>query len=191
MKMFKVFKLSLLLAALMLLLVSMGFVANAAVTEYDSQKLYLVSGDLTADGVQYSDVVNTITANTAVVVLEKSVTLEPDPSVFPHKDHYDLVQVYILTEVEIAASSSTTADISLKVQARNEGGTYVDLCAWQDYTDPGTSFTAKTLKGYADLDSNFNEIPFDVQILVKCNEKDEGKARVKNTSYVEPVWLKY
>lgn len=187
----RMFKVALMLAVLALL-VGVGFAADAAVTGYDSQKLYLVSGDLTTDGIQYSDIVTTATADTAVVVLEKSITLEPDPSVFPYKDHYDLVQVYILTETEIAASSSVNADISLKVQAKNaDETTYVDVCDWQLYENVGTSFTAKVLKGYAEVQSGFNEIPFDLKILMKCNEDNEGKAKVKNTSYVEPVWLKY
>ena len=32
--------------------------------------------------------------------------------------------------------------------------------------------------------SNFNALPFEVRLVIQCNEANEGRARVKNSSYV-------
>jgi len=80
--------------------------------------------------------------------------------------------------------SSGTADVTYKWQARNQGGTWVDLHSAVTKTDIGTSYVEETRSGRFQMVSNFNALPFEVRLVIQCNEASEGRARVKNSSYV-------
>lgn len=139
-------------------------------TEYPFAK-----GDLTADGVQWSAEVDTTTPDTDVEV--ESATLKP-PALG------EVLEVEFGLTAAFRAVSSGTADVTYKWQARNQGGTWVDLHSAVTKTDIGTSYVEETRSGRFQMVSNFNALPFEVRLVIQCNEASEGRARVKNSSYV-------
>jgi len=139
----------------------------------------LVSGDLASDGVQYSDEVTTGDADADVDVLTKVV----DPGL-----EGDILWVEFGLTAEFKAVSSSTADLIWKWQARNKDGTWVDLHSAVTETDIGTTYESRTRSGYFEPETNFNYVPFEVRLILQCNEANEGKAKVKNSSYVRVIY---
>lgn len=136
-------------------------------------------GNLTADGIQWSAEKDTTTAGVDIEV--ESVTIKP-----PAKGA--LMEVEFGVTAAFRAVSSATADITYKWQARNEGGTWVDLHTAVTKTDIGTTYVEETRSGRFQLVSNFNAIPFEVRLIVQCNEANEGRAKAKSSSYVRMIY---
>ncbi len=132
-------------------------------------------GDLTSNGIQWSSEVDTTTADTDVEV--ERVTIRP-PALG------ELIEVEFGLTAAFRAVSSATADLTYKWQARNSGGTWVDLHSPVTKTDIGTSYVEETRSGRFALTSNFDSLPFEVRLVIQCNEANEGRAKVKNSSYV-------
>ena len=146
----------------------------------------LVDGDLTASGVQYSAMDTTTTSATDIVLFSKSIDLVFGP---PTGTHKFLISLYFEIYGEFRAKSSGTADVEWKPQVRNKSGTWTDLVAAHvDLADLGTSFIASTLKGYAEISSTIDEIPFDFRVLMKCDTTDEGVGKIKSGSYVRVIF---
>lgn len=147
-----------------------------------------VTGDLTST-VQYSTVVNTTTAGADVTLFSKSIDLifgiAPDGRTASHKF---LIGCYFNIITEIRSVSTGTADVEWKPQARNKDGTWTDLASYVDLPDVGASYTQSVLKGYAEISDTFDEMPFDFRILIKCDEVNEGRGRVKSGSYVRAIF---
>jgi len=139
-------------------------------TEYPFAK-----GALTADGIQWSAEVDTTTAGVDVEVA--SVTIKP-PALG------GLIEVEFGLTAAFRAVSSATADLTYKWQARNAGGTWVDLHNAVTKTDIGTTYVEETRSGRFSLVSNFNALPFEVRLVIQCNEANQSRAKVKNSSYV-------
>ncbi len=139
----------------------------------------LVSDDLTSDGVQYSAEVTTGSADVDVDVLARLV----DPGL----DGNVLWVEFGLT-AEFRAVSSATADLVWKWQARNKDGSWVDLHPAVTETNIGTSYLSRTRSGYFTPVANFQEVPFEVRLILQCNEASEGRAKVKNSSYIRVVY---
>ncbi|NQT04769.1 MAG: hypothetical protein HQ577_02045 [Dehalococcoidia bacterium] len=139
-------------------------------TEYPFAK-----GDLTSDGVQWSAEADTTTADTDVEV--ECVTVRP-PALG------EVIEIEFGLTAAFRAVSSSTADLTYKWQGRNKGGTWVDLHGAITKTDIGTSYVEETRSGRFQMVSNFNSLPFEVRLVIQCNEANEGWARVKNSSYV-------
>ena len=136
-------------------------------------------GDLTSDGIQWSTEVDTTTADTDVEV--ENITIKP-PALGA------LLEVEFGLTAAFRAVSSATADLTYKWQARNKGGTWVDLHSAVTKTDIGTTYVEETRSGRFKTAANFDSLPFEVRLLIQCNETDEGRARVKNSSYVRVVY---
>jgi len=159
----------------------------------------LVEGVLTTDGVQYSSEVTTEDANTEKVLLAKNLDLKVNVNRISSGAYINtekaidvpknILTVYFEIIVALKASSSATADVFWKAQARNDGGTWVDLFAWTEYADIGTTYEEKTFKGYFNPQTNFNQLPADFQILIKCDEANEGVGKVKSGSYIKVNFL--
>ncbi len=132
-------------------------------------------GDLTSDGIQWSAEKDTVTADTDVVV--ESVTIRP-PALG------EVLEIEFGLTAAFRAVSSSTADLIYKWQARNKGGTWVALHSAVTKTNIGTTYVEETRSGRFQAESNFNSLPFEVRLSVQCNEADEGRAKVKNSSYV-------
>jgi len=139
-------------------------------TEYSFAK-----GDLTADGIQWSAEVDTTTTDTDVEV--ESVTIRP-PALG------EMIEVEFGLTAAFRAVSSSTADLIYKWQARNKGGTWVDLHNAVTKTNIGTTYVEETRSGRFKTVANFNSLPFEVRLVIQCNEANEGRAKVKNSSYV-------
>ena len=140
-------------------------------TEYPFAK-----GDLTSDGIQWSTEVDTTTADTDVEV--ESVTIKP-PALG------ELIEVEFGLTAAFRAVSSATADLIYKWQVRNEGETWVDLHSAVTKTDIGTTYVEETRSGRFQTVTNFNALPFEVRLIIQCNEANEGRARVKNSGYIK------
>ena len=132
-------------------------------------------GDLTSNGIQWSSEVDTTTADTDVEV--ERVTIRP-PALG------ELIEVEFGLTAAFRAVSSATADLTYKWQARNKGGTWVDLHSAITKADIGTSYIEETRTGRFKLVSNFNSLPFEVRLVIQCDEANQGRAKVKNSSYV-------
>lgn len=139
-------------------------------TEYPFAK-----GNLTSDGIQWSAEKDTTTANTDVEV--ECVTIKP-PALGA------MVEVEFGLTAAFRAVSSATADLIYKWQARNKGGTWVDLHSAVTKTNVGTTYVEETRSGRFKPVANFDSVPFEVRLIIQCNEANEGRAKVKNSSYV-------
>ena len=132
-------------------------------------------GSLTSDGIQWSTEADTTTADVDVEV--ESVTIKP-PALG------GLIEVEFGLTAAFRAVSSGTADVIYKWQARNKGGTWVDLHSAVTKADIGTTYIEETRSGRFKTVSNFDSLPFEVRLIIQCNEANEGRAKVKNSSYV-------
>ncbi len=132
-------------------------------------------GNLTSDGTQWSTEKDTTTADVDVEV--ENVTIKP-PALGK------MIEVEFGLTAAFRAVSSATADLIYKWQARNKGGTWVDLHSAVTKTDIGTTYVEETKSGYFKAVANFNSIPFEVRLIIQCNEANEGRAKIKNSSYV-------
>lgn len=139
-------------------------------TEYPFAK-----GDLTADGIQWSAEKDTTTAGVDVEV--ECVTISP-PALGA------LIEVEFGLTAAFRAVSSATADLTYKWQARNKGGTWVDLHTAVTKTNIGTTYVEETRSGRFKLVAGFNSLPFEVRLIVQCSEANQGRSKVKNASYV-------
>jgi hypothetical protein len=140
-------------------------------TEYPFAK-----GDLTADGIQWSAEVDTTTPDTDVEV--ECVTIKP-PALG------EIIEVEFGLTAAFRAVSSATADLTYKWQARNKGGTWVNLHGTVAKTNIGTTYVEETRSGRFNLVANFDSLPFEVRLVIQCNEANQGRAKVKNSSYVK------
>ena len=143
-------------------------------------------GDLTSDGIQWSAEVDTTTVNTDVTV--ESITIDQIKSGGGPGAEGTLIEVEFGLTAAFKAVSSATADIQFKWQARNKGGTWVDLHAYITITDPGTTYAERTRPGRFKTVANFEKVPFDVQLIFQCNEANQGRAKTKNASYITALY---
>lgn len=132
-------------------------------------------GDLTSDGTQWSAEKDTTTADVDVEV--ESVIIKP-PALG------EMLEVEFGLTAAFRAVSSSTADLKYKWQARNKGGTWVDLHSQVTKTNIGTTYIEETRSGRFKKVTNFDSIPFEVRLIIQCNEVNEGRAKIKNSSYV-------
>ena len=139
-------------------------------TEYPFAK-----GDLTSNGIQWSAEKDTTTADVDVEV--ESVTIKP-PALG------EVIEVEFGLTAAFRAVSSATADLIYKWQARNKGGTWVDLHSAVTKTNVGTSYVEETRSGRFKTVANFDSLPFEMRLIIQCNEANEGRAKIKNSSYV-------
>ena len=132
-------------------------------------------GNLTADGIQWSAEKDTTTADVDVEV--ESVTIKP-PALG------EMIEVEFGLTAAFRAVSSATADLKYKWQARDKGGTWVDLHSQVTKTNIGTTYVEETRSGRFKTVANFNSLPFEVRLVIQCNEANEGRAKIKNSSFI-------
>ncbi len=132
-------------------------------------------GNLTSDGIQWSAEKDTTTADVDVEV--ENIIIKP-PALGA------MVEVEFGLTAAFRAVSSATADLIYKWQARNKGGTWVDLHNAVTKTDIGTTYVEETRSGSFKTVANFDSMPFEVRLVIQCNEANEGRAKIKNSSYV-------
>jgi hypothetical protein len=132
-------------------------------------------GALTSDGIQWSAEKDTTTPDVDVEV--EKVAIKP-PALGK------LLEIEFGLTAAFRAVSSATADVTYRWQARNAGGTWVDLHTAVTKTDIGTTYIEETRSGRFAPVANFNAIPFEVRLIIQCNEANQGRAKIKNASYV-------
>lgn len=135
----------------------------------------LVSGNLTSDGIQYSTETDTTTANTNVVIFSKYI----DPYILA-----DILTIEFALTAAFRSVTSATADLIWKWQASDDNSNWVDLHSAVTETNIGTTYTERSMGGYFTPETNFNQVPFYIRLILQCNEANEGRAKVKNGSYV-------
>lgn len=88
------------------------------------------------------------------------------------------------------AVSSATADLIYKWQARNKDkANWVDLMTAVTITNPSTTYQETTYSGRFPVEAGkLDSMPIEVRLILQCNETDEGRAKVKNSSYVKLIW---
>lgn len=139
-------------------------------------------GTTNSDGVQYGDEVVTVDADTDYVLLTYDSTAS-----YP-KLAGNLAWVHYNIVFELKAGNST-ADLKWKLQARNKGGTWTDMCAEQTESNINTTYVAKRIKGYLDIKTNITEMPFEMRLIFQSNETTPGigTGKVKNDTVIRMV----
>lgn len=139
---------------------------------------YVATPALTTDGVQWSDSKDTTTANTDITVFQ--VAISP-----PRAGTLKEVEFGLMAGFRAVASA--TADLIYQWQAKdNAVSTWVNMFAATTITNPGTTEQEKPWSGVFPplYSANFDAVPFDIRLILQCNEANEGRGRVKGSSWV-------
>ena len=140
-------------------------------------------GDLTATGVQYSDVVTgTTTTYEDVEEVTIDVPLEAGRSTEP------------IVEVELGITWRQSCDGATdnavgRVQARDSGGTYVTIMTEVTNVAAGVTYEEWTYSGRFETVANLDVVPLDIKVQVRSDgTTNNGRAQVKNSSYVTVIY---
>lgn len=137
-------------------------------------------GKLTSDGIQWSSEV--ATSDDELTEVEKVTVELPNKAAEIYQVELGLTMAY--------KSSGATKDVKFKWQARNKDGTWVDLHDLVTIDNPGTSYIEDTRSGYFASEGNFNQVPFDVRLVIQREDSGENAtAKVKNSSYIRILCL--
>jgi hypothetical protein len=136
-------------------------------------------GGLTADGVQWSDEHTTSTDDYEEV---ESITINP-PAL-------GVVLEYEFGLTCAVKSSGASESVLFKWQARNQGGTWVDLNSEVTYTADASTYKEYTYSGRFKPVADFNTIPFDVRLVIKSGSPgvENAVGKTKGSSYVKVVY---
>ena len=131
-------------------------------------------GNLTTDGIQWSDEVSTTDAEWTEI---EAVKIKPEFT-------KDIVEIEMALTLRLK-SSGAAKFAKFKWQARNEDGTWVDLCSEQTYAADASAYKEHTISGRFKTTANFDEIPLDIRAMVQREDETENvTAQCKNSSYV-------
>jgi len=136
-------------------------------------------GNLTADGIQWST--EKTTATDACETVEE-VTVNPPALGAVIEFEFGLTCA--------VKSSSTTEGVLFKWQARNKGGSWVDLHTEVTYAANASVYREYTMSGRFKPVAGFNGVPFDLRLAIKSagagGENAVGKT--KSSSYVRVIY---
>ena len=136
-------------------------------------------GNLASDGVQWSAEKTTATDDYETV---EEVTLNP-PAL-------GAVMEFEFGLTGAVKSSGATEAVLFKWQARNRGGTWVDLHDEVSYTADASAFKEYTYSGRFKPVANFNAVPFDIRLQIKSGTAggENAVGKIKNSSYVKVIY---
>ncbi len=136
-------------------------------------------GNLTSDGIQWSAEKTTSTDNYETV---EQVTVNP-----PALGSIIEFEFGLTCAVK---SSGATESVLFKWQARNKGGTWVDIHSEVTYAADASAYKEYTYSGRFQLVANFNGVPFDLQLLIKSGGAggENAVGKTKNSSYVKLIY---
>ncbi len=136
-------------------------------------------GDLTSDGIQWSAEKTTSTDDYETV---EEVNINPPALGTVIEFEFGLTCA--------VKSSGATESILFKWQARNKGGTWVDLHSEVTYPADASAYSEYTYSGRFKPAANFNAVPFDVRLAVKSGGAGGENAigKTKSSSYVKVVY---
>lgn len=143
---------------------------------------------LMINGVQYTSVANTAANDTNATINTMSFGLINTD--YPHAGRGTLKEVEIGLTMALQGRQSSNAIMTYWLQGRNSPPpdyTWVTLSAGETNI-PGTSFTDVTLAGRAQIQTNFNKVPFQLRAVYQCNQTNEGSAKIKSSSYVRWIY---
>ncbi len=137
------------------------------------------TGNLTSDGVQWSAEKTTSTDDYETV---EEVTLSPPALGAVVEFEFGLTCV--------VKSSGATESVLFKWQARNKGGTWVDLHDEVTYSADASSYEEYTYSGRFQPVTNFDDMPFDIRLQIKSGAAggENAVGKTKNSSYVKVIY---
>ncbi len=136
-------------------------------------------GNLTSDGVQWSAEKTTTTDEYETV---EQVTVNPPALGAVIEFEFGLTCA--------VKSSGATESALFKWQARNKGGTWVDLHDEVTYPADASTYKEYTHSGRFQPVANFKDVPFDIQLLIKSGAAggENAVGKTKNSSYVKVIY---
>ncbi len=139
----------------------------------------LAKGNLTSDGVQWSAEKTTSTDGYETV---EQVTVNPPALGGVIEFEFGLTGA--------VKSSGATESVLFKWQARNKGGTWVDLHSEVTYAADASTYKEYTYSGRFTPVANFNAVPFDIQLLIKSGGAggETATGKTKNSSYIKVIY---
>lgn len=136
-------------------------------------------GNLTPDGVQWSAEKTTATDDYETV---EEVTISPP-------------QLGAIIEFEFGLtcavkSTGTLEGVLFKWQARNKGGTWVDLHDEVTYPADASAYKEYTYGGRFKPVASFNSIPFEVRLVIKSGGAggENAVGKTKGSSYIKVIY---
>lgn len=148
-------------------------------TDYEDR---LVTGDLTADGVQWSPEITSGGANVLTDVFTRLI----DPAL---QGRILLVEFGLTAWFRQIGATGNPTNLRWQWQVRNPGGTWVNL--HPEVTEPSSEADTtyeRTRSGFATVVADFNNVPFELRLQFRTSVAGAGRARVKNSSYVRVVY---
>ena len=148
-----------------------------AIVEHEEHPF--AKGNLTSDGVQWSAEHTTSTDDYEEV---ENVTISP-----PALGGILEFEFGLTCAVE---SSGATESVLFKWQARNRGGTWVDLHGEVTYAADASAYKEYTYSGRFKPVANFNAVPFDVRLVIKSGGAggENAVGKTKSSSYVKVIY---
>ncbi len=148
-----------------------------AVIEYIEHPF--AKGSLTSDGVQWSAEKTTSTDDYETV---EEVTVNPP-----------VLGAVIEFEFGLTCavkSSSSSESVLFKWQARNKSGTWVDLHTAVTYAADASAYKEYTYSGRFKPEANFNNVPFDIRLVIKSGGAggENAVGKTKNSSYAKIIY---
>ncbi len=136
-------------------------------------------GNLTPDGVQWSAEKTTSTDDYETV---EEVTVNPPALGAVLEFEFGLTCA--------VKSSSTSESVLFKWQARNKGGSWVDLHSEVTYPANASAYREYTYSGRFKPVANFSAVPFDVRLVIKSGAAggENAVGKTKNSSYVRVAY---
>ena len=136
-------------------------------------------GNLTSDGVQWSAEKATSADDYETV---EEVTISPPALGTVIEFEFGLTCA--------VKSSSTSESVLFKWQARNKGGSWIDLHSEVTYGSDASSYKEYTYSGRFTPVDNFNGIPFDIRLTIKSGSAggENAVGKTKNSSYVKVIY---
>ena len=136
-------------------------------------------GDLTSDGVQWSAEKTTSTDEYEAV---EEVSVSPPALGAVIEFEFGLTCA--------VKSSGDTESVLFKWQARNKGGTWVDLHGEVTYTADASDYKEYTYSGRFKPVADFNAVPFDIRLVIKSGSAggENAAGKTKSSSYVKVVY---
>lgn len=136
-------------------------------------------GNLSADGIQWSAEKTTATDDYETV---EEVTINPPA-----------LGALIEFEFSLTAavkSSGASESVLFKWQARNRGGTWVDLHPEITYPANASAYKEYTYSGRFKPVANFSAVPFDIRLVIKSGAAggENAVGKTKNSSYVRVIY---
>jgi len=133
-------------------------------------------GTLTSDGVQWSDEKTTSTDDYETV---EEVTVNPPALGAVVEFEFGLTCA--------VKSGGDTESVLFRWQARNKGGTWVDLHDEVTYPADASTYKEYTYSGRFKPVTNFDSVPFDVRLIIKSGSAggENAVGKTKSSSYVK------